>query len=42
MDPEFSALRIGLGVAGFAIFYLPMPPPNGAYVTSIKPWDYPD
>lgn len=39
-DPEFGGLRIGLGVAGWAIFYLPLPAPEGAYVTSIKMWDF--
>ena len=40
VDPEFEGLRIGLGIAGFAIFYLPFVDGSGAYVTSIKPWDY--
>jgi hypothetical protein len=39
-DPEFAGLRIGLGVAGWAIFYLPLPQPVGGYVTSIKMWDF--
>lgn len=39
-DPEFADMRIGLGVAGWAIFYLPVPQPVGAYVTSIKMWDF--
>jgi hypothetical protein len=39
-DPEFADLRIGLGIAGWAIFYLPVPQPVGAYVTSIKMWEF--
>lgn len=39
-DPEFAGRRMGLGVAGFAIFYLPFADRSGAYVTSIKPWDF--
>jgi hypothetical protein len=38
-DPSFANQRVGLGVAGFAIFYLPMAS-GGAYVTEIRLWDY--
>lgn len=40
LDPEFHDLRIGLGVAGYAIFYIPLPNEPGVYVASIKPWDF--
>ena len=33
---------MALGVSGYAIFYLPIAINQGVYVTSIKPWDYPD
>jgi len=39
-DPEFANQRIALGVAGWAIFYLPTPD-GGAYVMRVGPWDYP-
>lgn len=39
-DAEFAGLRHDLAVAGYAIFYLSYP--EGVYVTSIRPWDYPD
>ena len=37
---NFVSQRIGLGVAGFAIFYVPTAGGGGAYVTSIRLWDF--
>jgi hypothetical protein len=39
-DPELAGLRIALGVAGYAIFYLPFANGPEVYVTSIRDWDY--
>jgi len=41
-DPELAGLRMALGVAGYAIFYLPFRGGDGVYVTSIRDWDYSD
>jgi hypothetical protein len=41
-DPELAGLRMALGVAGYAIFYLPFRGGDGTYVTSIRDWDYSD
>jgi len=41
-DPEFAGMRYALGVTGYAIFYVPYPRVDELYVTSIRPWDFPD
>ena len=42
VDPELAGIRMALGVAGYAIFYLPWRGADGFYVTSIRDWDYTD
>jgi hypothetical protein len=41
-DPEFRGMRIGLGVAGYAIFYVHYPAAQEVYVVTIRPWEYPN
>ena len=41
-DPEFRDMRIGLGVAGFAIFYVHYQAVGEIYIVTIRPWDFPD